>query len=163
MKVAIFHLLLLFCRVLLIFLFADPSMQLTIIVPLFSLQGSKRPRTGVTESLSTATNIPAQDAYMSDFGSMEVNNSAITGVGNEPIGSYWDWDDDDRGMEMDIQALLSEFGDFGDFFENDALPFGEVSEYLYNLKRISSFDFHFFLLYLRMWVVILILVRAIEL
>ena len=57
-------------------------------------------------------------------------------------------DDDDRGMEMDIQALLSEFGDFGDFFENDVLPFGEVSEYLYyNLKRISSFDFHFFLLY----------------
>lgn len=27
---------------------------------------------------------------------------------------------------MDIQALLSEFGDFGDFFENDVLPFGEV-------------------------------------
>ncbi|XP_027336151.1 mediator of RNA polymerase II transcription subunit 13 isoform X2 [Abrus precatorius] len=87
--------------------------------------GSKRSRTGVTESLSTATNVPVQDAYMSDFGSMEVNNSAITGVGNEPIGSYWDWDDDDRGMEMDIQALLSEFGDFGDFFENDVLPFGE--------------------------------------
>ncbi|KRH31605.1 hypothetical protein GLYMA_11G256800v4 [Glycine max] len=87
--------------------------------------GSKRSRTGVTESLSTATNIPVQDAYMSDFGSMEVNNSAITGVGNDPIGSYWDWDDDDRGMEMDIQALLSEFGDFGDFFENDVLPFGE--------------------------------------
>ncbi|XP_014626292.1 mediator of RNA polymerase II transcription subunit 13-like isoform X3 [Glycine soja] len=87
--------------------------------------GSKRSRTGVTELLSTATNIPVQDAYMSDFGSMEVNNSAITGVGNEPIGSYWDWDDDDRGMEMDIQALLSEFGDFGDFFENDVLPFGE--------------------------------------
>ncbi|WVZ01158.1 hypothetical protein V8G54_027227 [Vigna mungo] len=90
--------------------------------------GSKRSRTGVTESLSTATNIPVQDTYMSDFGSVEVNNSAITGVGNEPIGSYWDWDDDDRGMEMDIQALLSEFGDFGDFFENDVLPFGEVSE-----------------------------------
>ncbi|KAL2332580.1 hypothetical protein Fmac_013793 [Flemingia macrophylla] len=87
--------------------------------------GTKRSRTGVTELLSTATNIPMQDAYMSDFGSMEVNNSAITGVGNEPIGSYWDWDDDDRGMEMDIQALLSEFGDFGDFFENDVLPFGE--------------------------------------
>ncbi|KHN44495.1 Mediator of RNA polymerase II transcription subunit 13 like [Glycine soja] len=87
--------------------------------------GSKRSRTGVTELLSTATNIPVQDAYMSDFGSMEVNNSAITGVGNDPIGSYWDWDDDDRGMEMDIQALLSEFGDFGDFFENDVLPFGE--------------------------------------
>ncbi|WVZ20140.1 hypothetical protein V8G54_007462 [Vigna mungo] len=80
---------------------------------------------GVTESLSTAINIPVRDTYMSDFGSVEVNNSAITGVGNEPIGSYWDWDDDDRGMEMDIQALLSEFGDFGDFFENDLLPFGE--------------------------------------
>ncbi|KAL4343391.1 mediator of RNA polymerase II transcription subunit 13 [Arachis ipaensis] len=87
--------------------------------------GSKRSRAGVTESLSTATNVPMQDAYMSDFGSMEVNNSAITGVGNEPIGSYWDWGDDDRGVEMDIQALLSEFGDFGDFFENDVLPFGE--------------------------------------
>lgn len=92
------------------------------------MQGSKRSRTGVTGSLSTATNIPGQDAYMSDFGSMEVNNSAITRVGNEAIGSYWD--DDDRGTEMDIQALLSEFGDFGDFFENDDLPFGEVSEYL---------------------------------
>lgn len=95
------------------------------------MQGSKRSRTGVTGSLSTATTIPGQDVYMSDFGSAEVNNSAITRVGNEPSGSYWDWDDDDdRGTEMDIQALLSEFGDFGDFFENDDLPFGEVSEYL---------------------------------
>lgn len=135
--------------VFLIFVFADlVFVQLSIIAALISLQGSKRSRTGVTELLSTATNIPVQDAYMSDFGSMEVNNSTITGVGNDPIGSYWDWDDDDRGMEMDIQALLSEFGDFGDFFENDVLPFGEVSEYLYyDLKRISSFDFHFFLLY----------------
>ncbi|KAF3660390.1 hypothetical protein T459_13610 [Capsicum annuum] len=33
---------------------------------------------------------------------------------------------DDRDVGMDIQALLPEFGDFGDFFENDALPFGEV-------------------------------------
>ncbi|KAJ7964650.1 Mediator of RNA polymerase II transcription subunit 13 [Quillaja saponaria] len=90
--------------------------------------GSKRPRTGVTESYSqlvTATNNPMQDAHISDFGSMEANNSAITGVANEQIGSHWDWDDDDRGMGMDIEALLSEFGDFGDFFENDALPFGE--------------------------------------
>ncbi|RZC28746.1 hypothetical protein D0Y65_000637 [Glycine soja] len=74
------------------------------------LDGSKRSRTGVTESLSIATNISVQDAYMSDFGSMEVNNPAIIGVGNEPIRSYWNWDDDDRGMEMDIQAILSEFG-----------------------------------------------------
>ncbi|CAN6881258.1 unnamed protein product [Brassica oleracea] len=43
----------------------------------------------------------------------------------------WDWDDydyADRGVGMDIQALLSEFGDFGDFFENDALSFGEVKQ-----------------------------------
>ncbi|XP_038695837.1 mediator of RNA polymerase II transcription subunit 13-like isoform X1 [Tripterygium wilfordii] len=91
--------------------------------------GSKRPRTSTTESFGqagTITNAPMQDAYKSDFGSAEVNNSAITGVANEQIGSHWDWDDDDdRGVGMDIQALLSEFGDFGDFFENDALPFGE--------------------------------------
>lgn len=73
-------------------------------------QGSKRPRTAIT-----------------DFGSLEVNTSAITAVANEQTGSHWDWDDDDeRGGCTDIQALLSEFGDFGDFFENDMLPFGEV-------------------------------------
>lgn len=70
--------------------------------------------------------VPMQEAYKSDFGSSEVNTSAITGVANEQIGSHWDWDDDERGVDMDIQALLSEFGDFGDFFETDALPFGEV-------------------------------------
>ncbi|XP_057963111.1 mediator of RNA polymerase II transcription subunit 13 [Malania oleifera] len=90
--------------------------------------GAKRPRTGMSETfgqVGTVINAPAQDMYKSEFGSVEVNNSAITGVANEPIGSHWDWDDDDRGVGMDIQALLSEFGDFGDFFENDALPFGE--------------------------------------
>ncbi|RID62473.1 hypothetical protein BRARA_E01544, partial [Brassica rapa] len=66
--------------------------------------GSKRSRTGRTES----------------FGQV--------GITDDQIG--WDWDDDDdddddRGVGMDIKALLSEFGDFGDFFENDALPFGE--------------------------------------
>ncbi|KAK9274364.1 hypothetical protein L1049_019178 [Liquidambar formosana] len=90
--------------------------------------GSKRPRTGMGESfgqVGTTMNAPMQDAFKSDYGSVEVNNSVITGVANEQIGSHWDWDDDDRGTGMDIQALLSEFGDFGDFFENDALPFGE--------------------------------------
>ncbi|KAG2675251.1 hypothetical protein I3760_13G175200 [Carya illinoinensis] len=90
--------------------------------------GSKRPRTGMTDSfgqVGTETNALVQEAYKSDFISMEVDNSAITGVASDQIGSDWDWDDDDRGMVMDIQALLSEFGDFGDFFENDALPFGE--------------------------------------
>lgn len=76
-----------------------------------SKMGSKRSRTGITESYGQA------GAVINEFGSMEVNN--------EQGGSHWDWDDDDRGMGMDIQALLSEFGDFGDFFENDALPFGE--------------------------------------
>ncbi|CDY08238.1 BnaA05g13810D [Brassica napus] len=63
--------------------------------------GSKRSRTGRTES----------------FGQVD-----------DQIGCDWDDDDDDdddRGVGMDIKALLSEFGDFGDFFENDALPFGE--------------------------------------
>lgn len=61
----------------------------------------------------------------SECASMEVSNSAIT-EGNGQFGLQWGWDDDDRDTGMDIQALLSEFGDFGDFFENDALPFGEV-------------------------------------
>ncbi|KAK3030477.1 hypothetical protein RJ639_038783, partial [Escallonia herrerae] len=82
--------------------------------------GSKRPRPG--SQVGGVLNSPMQDAYKSDYGSMEVNNSAITGDANEQVG--WDWDDD-RGGGMDIQALLSEFGDFGDFFENDTLPFGE--------------------------------------
>ncbi|KVH90881.1 Mediator complex, subunit Med13, partial [Cynara cardunculus var. scolymus] len=76
--------------------------------------GSKRSRTGITESYGQAgavINAPMQDAYV------EINN--------DQVGSQWDWDDDDRGTVMDIQALLSEFGDFGDFFVNDALPFGE--------------------------------------
>ncbi|KAF8082132.1 hypothetical protein N665_0846s0014 [Sinapis alba] len=65
--------------------------------------GSKRSRTGRAES----------------FGQV--------GIADDQTG--WDWvdddDDDGRGVGMDINALLSEFGDFGDFFENDALPFGE--------------------------------------
>ncbi|KAK3037026.1 hypothetical protein RJ639_031600 [Escallonia herrerae] len=85
-----------------------------------SHDGSKRPRPG--SQVGAVLNSPMQDAYKSDYGSMEVNNSAITGDANEQVG--WDWDDD-RGGGMDIQALLSEFGDFGDFFENDTLPFGE--------------------------------------
>lgn len=90
-----------------------------------SKPGSKRPRPGMGETFGQAalvSNGPIQDTSKSDYGSLEVNNSSITGVAND-VGSHWDWEDDNRGM--DIQALLSEFGDFGDFFENDALPFGE--------------------------------------
>ncbi|CAN0858197.1 Mediator of RNA polymerase II transcription subunit 13 [Linum grandiflorum] len=88
--------------------------------------GSKRTRAGMESfgQLGRAKSASIQEAYKSDLGSIEVNTSAITGVANEQSGSPWDWDDE-RGMGMDIQALLSEFGDFGDFFENDALPFGE--------------------------------------
>lgn len=55
------------------------------------------------------------------------NNSANAGGANDLVGSHWDWDDDDRGMGMDIQSLLSEFGDFGDFFEDEVLAIGEVN------------------------------------
>ncbi|XP_022860473.1 mediator of RNA polymerase II transcription subunit 13 isoform X3 [Olea europaea var. sylvestris] len=85
--------------------------------------GSKRPRAGTSQSFGHAGMIINPPA--SDYGSIEVNNSSIAGVANEEVGSRWGWDDDDKGMCMDIQALLTEFGDFGDFFENDALPFGE--------------------------------------
>lgn len=88
----------------------------------FLMQGSKRVRSGMSESFNQAGAVI--NPSTSNYGSIEVNNSAIIGGSNDPIG--WDWDDDDRGMGMDIQALLSEFGDFGDFFENDVLPFGEV-------------------------------------
>lgn len=91
----------------------------------FPKLGNKRPRTGTNEAYGQVINVPAQDTYKSDFGCIAVNNSDITGVENEQIGNHWDLDGDDRGIGMDIQALLSEFGDFGDFFENDDLPFGE--------------------------------------
>ncbi|XP_048235321.1 mediator of RNA polymerase II transcription subunit 13 isoform X2 [Ricinus communis] len=90
--------------------------------------GTKRPRTGMPESfgqMGAMKNNLMQDAYKSDFGSLEISNSAITGVANEQIGTHLDWDDDDRGIGINIQALLSEFGDFDDFFQNDVLPFGE--------------------------------------
>lgn len=84
---------------------------------------SKRGRPGMSESFSQASG--AMNPSTSDFGSIEIHNSAIVGVSNDPIVSQWGWDDDDRGICMDIQALLSEFGDFGDLFEDDVLPLGE--------------------------------------
>ena len=86
------------------------------------VQGSKRVHSGMSESFNQAGAVI--NPSTSDYGSIEVNNSAIIGGSNHPVG--WGWDDDDRGMGMDIQALLSEFGDFGDLFEDDVLPFGEV-------------------------------------
>ncbi|KAH9604005.1 hypothetical protein KSS87_023608 [Heliosperma pusillum] len=81
-------------------------------------QGLKRPRTGLDNSLVQAGGAVSAPTH-------DCDNSDITGVANDQIGSQWDWDDDDAGVGMDIQALLSEFGDFGDFFVSDSLPFGE--------------------------------------
>ncbi|KAL8139747.1 hypothetical protein V2J09_005768, partial [Rumex salicifolius] len=87
-------------------------------------QGAKRSRPGTQDSfdqMGARINVCGQDAFKSDF-----NSSSIIGLGHDQMGSHWDWDgDNDKGMGMDIQALLSEFGDFGEFFENDVLPFGE--------------------------------------
>lgn len=82
--------------------------------------GNKRTRAGMADSFSQAGALSNVGMI---GGSIEVNASVSSGVAKEHLG--WDWDDDDRGVGMDIQSLLSEFGDFGDFFENDNLPFGE--------------------------------------
>lgn len=37
---------------------------------------------------------------------------------------------------MDIQSLLSEFGDFGDFFEDEVLAIGEV-----NIRVEKRYDY----------------------
>ncbi|XP_031737595.1 mediator of RNA polymerase II transcription subunit 13 isoform X2 [Cucumis sativus] len=72
-----------------------------------------RPRSGMPDALDQmGTGAQIQDAFKSDFTSTEL------------IGSPWDWEDDDRGGD-DIEDLLLHFGGFGDFFENDVLPFGE--------------------------------------
>ncbi|KAM0934563.1 putative mediator complex subunit Med13, mediator complex, subunit Med13, MID domain of medPIWI [Dioscorea sansibarensis] len=84
---------------------------------------SKRMRAGMAETFGQAGTVVSgtmQDPYKSDYSGAEGNNSAAAGV---QIGSNWGWDED--GISMDIQTLLSEFGDFGDFFENEVLTFGE--------------------------------------
>lgn len=43
---------------------------------------------------------------------------------NGQVGRSWGWDDE--GVIMDINILLSEFGDFSDFFQEEELDFGEV-------------------------------------
>lgn len=101
------------------------------------LQGPKRPRTGTSDGQAGMVLNPS----MSEYGTMEVNN--MTGTANDQIGR-WGWDDDDKGMGMDIKALLSEFGDFGDFFEDDVLPFGEVILVFSSSCLIECIFFHLF-------------------
>ncbi|URE18793.1 Mediator complex subunit 13 C-terminal [Musa troglodytarum] len=98
---------------------------------------TKRPRTGATDTcVQTGTVLSAtiQDAFMSDYSIAEVDNSGAAGAQNAQVGSHWDWDGDDRGIGMDIQTLLSEFGGFGDFFEDDILAFGEFSFLFFSLS-----------------------------
>ncbi|KAF6157891.1 hypothetical protein GIB67_015207 [Kingdonia uniflora] len=93
----------------------------------YSEHVSKRPRTGIEESSfgATVTNTD-MEGCKSEYSS--VRNSSVTAiVTNDQVGSHWDWDDENSGVGMDI--LLSEFGEFGDFFENDTLPFGEVHSF----------------------------------
>ncbi|KAL6011623.1 hypothetical protein ACLOJK_002071 [Asimina triloba] len=85
-------------------------------------------QSGTTESYSqsgTVINATVQEVYKSEYSAVEGNNSVTAGRANDRVVSRWDWDDDDKGMAMDIQTLLSDFGDFGDFFEDDMLAFGE--------------------------------------
>ncbi|MQL89359.1 hypothetical protein Taro_021936 [Colocasia esculenta] len=89
---------------------------------------SKRLRSGVAESCGQAVTVATatiQETYKSDYSVVEANNSASAIVTNDGIGSYWDFGDDDGDYGINIQSLLSEFGDFGDFFVNDNLSFGE--------------------------------------
>lgn len=67
--------------------------------------------------------------------SLSIGGGTPKGGGSQ-LGTPWDqWGDDGgsmglgMGMGMDMQSdadILAEFGDFGDFFEDDALGFGEV-------------------------------------
>eukprot|EP00250_Pteridium_aquilinum_P013407 c21321_g1_i1 orf=428-6595(+) len=45
------------------------------------------------------------------------------------VGTPWNWAEDDRGLNVvgieNDADILAEFGDFGDFFEDDGLGFGE--------------------------------------
>ncbi|EPS70346.1 hypothetical protein M569_04407, partial [Genlisea aurea] len=88
-----------------------------------SQSGTKRLRAGNSESFGQAgmvLNPPVTDCATTD-----ANNMPNSVIGNEHCGSQWGWDDDDGGIRIDIQDLLAEFGDFGDFFETDILPIGE--------------------------------------
>ncbi|KAK1311603.1 Mediator of RNA polymerase II transcription subunit 13 [Acorus calamus] len=84
---------------------------------------SKRLRTGSAEPFGQ-TGTVGSTIIQSEYMAAQTNNLGAVGMGNGQVGSRWGWDDDDKGID-DIQTLLSEFGDFSDFFENDVLAFGE--------------------------------------
>ncbi|XP_020091432.1 mediator of RNA polymerase II transcription subunit 13 isoform X2 [Ananas comosus] len=78
---------------------------------------SKRPRSDA-EAFAQDGKVLGENIQYAD-----ANNSAAVGVANAQGISLWGWEED--AVVMDIQILLSEFGDFGDFFEHDVLTFGE--------------------------------------
>lgn len=88
---------------------------------------SKRPRSVTAESFVQA-GTPAsghnQDQLVSEYNMAEGSNQVTVGQSFNHTGSGWNWDED-RGTGLDIQALLVDFGDFGDFFKDDLLPIGE--------------------------------------
>ena len=71
-------------------------------------QVSKRPRSEIME--------------VSSHAGKDVSEN-VQGA-NGQVGRPWGWDDE--GVVMDINILLSEFGDFSDFFQEEELDFGEV-------------------------------------
>ncbi|XP_006655580.1 mediator of RNA polymerase II transcription subunit 13 [Oryza brachyantha] len=68
---------------------------------------SKRPRSEITEVSSRAGKESVD------------NNQGANGQGR----CSWGWDEE--GVVMDINLLISEFGDFSDFFQEEELDFGE--------------------------------------
>ncbi|XP_078439793.1 RNA polymerase II transcription mediator [Wolffia australiana] len=87
---------------------------------------SKRPRAGSkasTDKVAAFAIEAMQGTYKSELSAGETNSSVSEAIVNTGIGSYWDSDDGDYGIN--IQSLLSEYGDFSDFFVNDILCFGE--------------------------------------
>eukprot|EP01018_Ginkgo_biloba_P032449 Gb_30550 [translate_table: standard] len=109
------------------------------------LQGGKRGRSNGAESLSEAAMAKSarkgnsagaeasglagdrivNDTFKSGCSLTELNTAVVSSTTAGPAISPWDWPDDDRSMGMDLQNVLAEFGDFGDFFEDEALGFGE--------------------------------------
>jgi hypothetical protein len=57
-----------------------------------------------------------------------VQSNHIADPSDTNRGILWAGLDDDDGSGLDINILLSEFGEFGGFFEKDLMDFGEVSE-----------------------------------
>ncbi|ERN20081.1 mediator of RNA polymerase II transcription subunit 13 [Amborella trichopoda] len=107
-----------------------------------TVQASKRAHSEITDSFgqglgpvksarkgneSTAQTLAAGDggSITDVYSSIDAHAISTAGAVKDRIVNPWDWGDDDRGVGMDIQTLLAEYGDLGDLFVNDVLDFGE--------------------------------------